>query len=134
MALQTIHSDPYVTAVLDTDSALLVYTRTDVAYPTLDALRAQHATFIETLTKMSPEKLALLIDLRAAKARNDQAFEAEITRVVGPVFLKFRACAFLVKTAVGTLQLRRLSTSSGAPANAVFTDETAARDYLAATH
>jgi hypothetical protein len=130
MARQTLHSDPYVTAVLETESDLLLYTRSDVGYPTLDALRAQHATLTATLATMAPEKLALLIDLRAAKARNDPAFENEITSTVGPMFSRFRACAFLVKTAVGSLQLRRLSTASGAPANAVFTDEAAAREYL----
>jgi hypothetical protein len=125
-----ILSDLYVTAALEPDSGLVWYTRSAVPYPSVDVLRAQHEKLSEAVTALAPERLALVIDVRDAPPRNDEAFEKEVTRAVTPLLMRFRAYAFLVKTAAGSLQVRRLSTSSGAPTNAIFTDERAARNFL----
>jgi hypothetical protein len=82
------------------------------------------------LAGISPKGHKLLIDLRAAPARNDSAFEAEISRIVNLVVTAFRKHAFLVKTAVGSLQVRRMSAANGATPDATFSSEAAALAYL----
>jgi hypothetical protein len=131
MAAQALVSDDFVTATLDVDAKLMHYARTSAPFPSVDAMRAHHTRMIEVMTAHEPEKLGLLVDVRAAPPRNDDAFESELTRAVWPLLDRFKAYAFLVKTAVGTLQIRRLSTSSGIPTGNVFSDHAAAVAYLA---
>ena len=51
---------------------------------------------------------------------------------MGALVTKFRAHAFLVQTAVGSLQVRRLSVAPGVAPNRTFSNEPAALAYLAA--
>ncbi|HVW29724.1 MAG TPA: hypothetical protein VHC69_30380 [Polyangiaceae bacterium] len=128
----TLYSDEYATAAMEPKQGVIRYARTATPFPSLDDMRAHYAALLRTMTGIEPEKLALLLDLRAAPPRNDAAFETEAARAVGTLAGPFRVHAFLVKTAVGSLQVRRLSANNGTPAKQVFTDETAALAFLTA--
>jgi hypothetical protein len=130
--IHSVFSDDYVTVTHEPEAGLYVYARTATPYPSMEALRAHHTALEDTLDALSTGADTLLIDIREATPRNDSAFESEITEAVGSMFAQFASYAFLVKTAVGSLQLRRLSSSNGIRAAAIFTDEAAARRYLAA--
>ena len=130
MALRTVFSDPYVLATLDPEAQLVRYMRTAVPFPELETVRAHHAAMAAAVAALTPAALALLIDVREAPPRNDQAFEDEMTRGVGGLLAVFKSHAFLVKTAVGSLQVRRLSATRGISTGATFSDEAAALKYL----
>ena len=130
MPSKTLFADDYAVATLDDDSGLLRYARTATAYPTIERMRAHYAELTRVLATFDPEKHCLLLDVRAAPPRNDEAFETEVATTVGSLLVRFRAHAFLVKTAVGNLQVRRLSATRGAPETRVFTDEATALAYL----
>jgi hypothetical protein len=132
MTPRIIFEDAYVTATMEDDAGLLHYVRSATAYPSIELVRVEHQRMVNALASLEPGKLGLLIDVRAAPPRNDEAFETEMTRAVGTLLGHFRAHAFLVKTAVGSLQVRRLSASGGAPPGNVFSDEAAARAFLTA--
>jgi hypothetical protein len=128
--LRTIHADDYLTVTLDTEDRLVRFTRNANPFSTIDSVRAQHAALTAVLAGISPKSHALLIDLRAAIPRNDSAFEAEISRIVVLLVGAFRKHAFLVRTAVGGLQVRRMSAANGAMPEATFSSEAAALAYL----
>ncbi|HEX3598039.1 MAG TPA: hypothetical protein VHU80_23175 [Polyangiaceae bacterium] len=131
MSPRIVFENAYVTATLQPDASLVRYVRSAMAYPSIEQVQKEHREMLHAMAALEPETLGLLIDLRVAPPRNDEAFESEVTRVVNPLLSRFRAHAFLVRTAVGTLQVRRLSTSNGIPPNNVFSDEAAAMAYLA---
>ena len=130
MSSNTLFADDYAVATLDAESDLLRYARTRTAYPTIDTMRAHYAELIRIAGTVHTEKMSLLFDVRAAPPRNDEAFETEVAKIVGTLLGRFRAHAFLVKTAAGNLQVRRLSATGGAPPSHVFTDEASALAYL----
>jgi hypothetical protein len=128
----SVFSDDYVTVTHEPAVSLFVYARSTTPYPSVESFRAHHAALAAALAPLSSEKAGLLFDIRAATPRNDPAFEGEVTRAIGVMLSHFARCAFLVRTAVGVLQLRRLAAANGLPPEAVFTDEAAARRYLTA--
>jgi hypothetical protein len=128
--LRTIHADEFLTVTLDTETRVVRFTRSSTPYPTIDAVRTQHAALTKALAAISPERHTLLVDLRAGPLRNDGAFEAEISRTVTRVVTAFRKHAFLIKTAVGGLQVRRMSAANGTAPEATFSSEAAALAYL----
>ena len=93
-------------------------------------MRAHYAEMLGVAATIAPEKLGLLFDVRAATPRNDEAFEKGVAKTVGTLLVRFRVHAFLVKTAAGNLQVRRLSATPGAPNTHVFTDEASALAFL----
>jgi hypothetical protein len=128
--VRALFADEYLTITFDTDSRVVRFVRNDKRYPSMEVVRAEHVALASAIAHIVPKEHALLIDVRVAPPRNDEAFEAEITRLVTSLVNKFKKHAFLVQTAVGTLQVRRLSAVQGSPAAATFSDEGAALTYL----
>jgi hypothetical protein len=129
---RTVFSDAFVVARVDTDLGVLRYVRNAVPFTSLEAVREHHAAIAAAIATVAVSELGLLIDVREAPARNDEAFEAEMTRGVGKLLVQFRGHAFLVKTAVGGLQVRRLASERGLSTGATFSDEAAALEHLRA--
>jgi hypothetical protein len=130
MPFGTVFSDEYATAAIQPSTGVIRYARTATPYPTIEHMRLHYAAIGRAVEGVETGKHALLFDLRAAPPRNDPVFETEAARIVGALVGSFRAHAFLVRTAVGNLQVRRLSGNNGTPANQVFTDEAAALAFL----
>jgi hypothetical protein len=123
-----LYSDPHVTVTVD-DVGLVRYMRTTERYPSLEVVRELHEKMREAMSVLPLGKLALLVDVREAPARNDDPFETEIRRALQAIMPRFSAYAVLVKSAVGRLQAQRLA-KSGAGDLLVFTDEREAVDHL----
>jgi hypothetical protein len=130
---QELFADEHLTVTLDAASGLVRYVRSAQPYASLEAVRAIHSAMTQALRAHAGRPLKLLIDSRAAPPRNDPAFEAEIVRsfqAFGPLFA---ARAMLIRSAVGKLQVQRLTREvwSDALTTGVFASEAEALAYLA---
>lgn len=130
MSSTTLFADDYAVATLDAGSDLVRYARTRTPFPTIDRMRAHYVELIRIAGTIDTGKLSFLFDVRAAPPRNDEAFETEVAKIVNTLLGGFRSHAFLVKTAAGNLQVRRLSATNGAAQSHVFTDEASALAFL----
>lgn len=129
----TLYEDHFYSVVAE-DTGVVVLRRSDMRVTNVDALEAALESL---LTKVrahvgASRGPALLIDMRAAPPRNDEAFEAVARRFRVPLHDCFDRTAVLVQTKAGTLQVRRLDREQAADAtrNAVFDDESEARAFL----
>jgi hypothetical protein len=127
---QILFADDYVQVTLDPKRGLVTYKRTSRPYQSIDEMRAVHRNMAAPLVKLSPKGLVLLFDVRDAPPRNDANFEAEVTKAISEFLPGFRAHAFLVRSAVGRLQVRRLATSRGDSPSSVFSSEPEALAHL----
>lgn len=76
----------------------------------------------------------LLLDMRRAPPRPEDGFEAAMNKHLAPLMVRFRRRAVLVRSAVGVLQVSRVSKRMGSTDDdtAVFQgDEAGALDWLA---
>ncbi len=101
--------DPYVTITLDDEIGVLRYIRSHEPYPSLDTLRALNAKIREVFATFPAKSHHLLIDVREARPRNDEAFETEIKDALIHIAARFARRATLVKSAVGRLQTQRIA-------------------------
>jgi hypothetical protein len=126
---RAVYEDAHVSITVD-DAGLVRYVRTQQPYTSLEALRAVHDKVRAALDTLPSGKLALLVDVREAKARNDDPFETEIMRALQAITGRFTAYAVLVKSAVGRLQAQRLAKPRRTSGPSVFGDEEEALSYL----
>jgi hypothetical protein len=129
---RTLHADAHVTITLDDETRVVRYTRSSQPYASVDVLRALNKKLREVFDALPPGRLALLLDVRDAPPRNDDAFEGELVGALDAIANRFVARATLVKTAVGRLQAQRIARTRDKTVD-VFTDEAAALGHLAAT-
>lgn len=127
----TLYQDEWVTLSFDPTRGLVRYTRSDVAYPNLDAVERSYAGLRGVILHVAPGT-NLLIDVRLAPPRNDAAFEAQTNRAVDGLVKRFAKVATIVRTAVGRLQTARLAHERGVDHPHIFDDEAAALAYLGA--
>lgn len=128
---RVVHADEWVTLSVDAESGIARYERTDKGYANLAELERSHDRIALVLPGIPPG-LKLLLDLRRAPPRNDDAFESIINGVIGPFLVRFARHAVLVRTMVGRLQVKRLAAERGHEEANIFDDEAAALAYLAA--
>ena len=127
--LRTLHADDYVTLTIDEAARVLRYKRSSTSYPSLDALRGCNHKLRAVLGKIPSGTHAILIDVRDAPPRNDDAFEAEIVESLRLLAAQFPTRATLVRTAVGKLQTQRLARTREGEVR-VFTDEAEALAHV----
>lgn len=127
---RALFEDRYVVLVFDEPRRLVRYARTREPYPTLEAMRASHDAVAAAVAWLPRQTLRLLVDLRDAPPRNDEAFEKQASRSLGNFLPAFRAHAVLMRTAVGRLQAQRMSRTSPGAQMAVFTAEADALAHL----
>ena len=119
----------YVVSV-DDRARVLRMTRTPAAYASLVAMKDAQAALRLSLAPFAGHRL--LLDLRGGPtARNDDAFEQASLDARKQLALLFPRTAVLVRSAVGKLQVQRLSRADGTHPQ-VFHDEAAAIAYLVA--
>ncbi len=129
--LRVLFADDHVTVAYDEAHGLVRYARTARPYATIDEMTASHEKLVAALPAFfSKTGLKLLVDVRQAPPRNDDAFEVQVTRLLVTFMQRFSAHAFLVKSAVGRLQTQRLARSRGEGAPSIFDDEAAALRHL----
>jgi hypothetical protein len=129
--VDVLYDDPHVRVTLDADAGLLRYERSSLPYPSIDEIARIHDELSKRLLGLPRKAYAILLDLRPAPPRNDDAYESTIEGYMDLLFGQFRAYAILVKTAAGRLQVLRLERRHGRPVQAVFNEESEALEYLA---
>jgi hypothetical protein len=127
---RTLYADSHVGITIDDDAGIVRYARTQERYESIEAVRELHAKITEALSTLPRGKLALLVDVREAPARNDNPFEAEISRAIETAAAIFKRRAALVKSAVGKLQVKRLAKDRGDANFPIFSDESEAIAFL----
>jgi hypothetical protein len=128
--MRVLFTNAHVTMAYDEARGFFRYSRSHAPFATLDELREAHDRVELALPKPMPHGARLLADVREAPPRNDEAFEAEMTRKLGSLMRHFAARAVLVKSAVGRLQVQRLGRPYGEGRPAVFDDEAKALRHL----
>jgi hypothetical protein len=109
--------------------SILLYRRTSEAYPDEAALRESFAALFVALDRLATSEMGLLLDVRAAQGRNDDAFEAAHAPVRVRMLTAFDAVAMVVGTVVGKLQVTRFLRELGVQGK-VFTDLAEAEAWL----
>jgi hypothetical protein len=127
---ETLLGDPHLTVTLDRARRLVRYVRSKVPYSSLEEARLLHEQLGRTTFDDPSHSFKLLIDVRDAPPRNDEAFEAQLMQAMQTYIPRFSAFALLVKSAVGRLQAQRMARARGAKDAHVFDDESEALRYL----
>jgi len=127
---RVLFADAHVALVFDDARGLLRYTRSREPFASVGNMRASHEKMAQALPPFFPSGLKLLIDVRDAPPRNDDAFEAAVTGLLEGFIKRFSAHAFVVKSAVGRLQTQRLARTRGDDHPSVFEDEQDALRHL----
>ncbi len=112
-APREVYRDPYVSMVLDEQRHLIRFTRSSQPFPDLEAPRHTYEAIIRIAERLARPGHGLLTDLRAAPGRNDPAFEALMQPLRARLQAPFARRATLVATAVGAMQVRRLTKEDG---------------------
>ena len=128
---RVLFADAHVTLAYDEASGLVRYTRSSEPFASVVEVRDSHDRMAAALPPFFPSSgLKLLIDVRAAPPRNDEAFEQVVTGLLESFVGRFSTHAFMVKSAVGRLQTQRLARTRGEAHPSVFDDERAALRFL----
>jgi hypothetical protein len=127
---RVVYTDAHITLAMDEAHGLVQYTRSALPFSSVDAMSAAHEKMTAAFPAFLPKGLKLLVDVREAPPRNDDAFEAVVMKLMGAFTKRFAAHAFLVKSAVGRLQTNRLARVRGSAAPAIFDDEREALRFL----
>lgn len=124
-----LFSTPQITVTTGPDARLVRYVRTSVPYASMLEYETLHERIAEVLDQHGRKQHVLLVDVREAVMNTDPAFEKVAVRVRQLLARDFRRIAFLVKTAIGALQVNRLIREDSLNASA-FSEETAAISFL----
>lgn len=128
--MRVVFEDEYVRVTLDDPPGVTRYVRSAVRWPSVEVLERSFEALLQAQGRV-PAGTALLVDVRDALGRNDEAYESTFRRYREPFFSRFRRVATLVATPVGALQVKRLrgENPSGTQVEP-FTDEAEALRYL----
>jgi hypothetical protein len=129
MAITEIFRDEFTTITIDSKGPLVRSVRSDVPFPSLEALEIAVSNQIRTFDELGRVNRVLCIDLRAVMGRNDAEFEERIGKLRLKLYGGFLRLGVLVRSSVGALQVKRLVQADGL-ARMVTTDEAALLDYL----
>ncbi len=111
--VKSLYSDPYIMMSLDPSKKIIRFVRSAVPFPDLETPKRTYETLIAILDEIGRQNYGLLTDLRAAPGRNDPAFESLMLSLRTRVQVGFARRGTLVATAVGAMQVRRLSKDDG---------------------
>lgn len=126
--MKSVFTSDYFQATLFPETKFLHLVRTERALHSPLEVEHAYAAVADELVRWRGHRL--LFDLRASPATNDPELEERmqphIVRMLGAMV----RWAFLVRTAVGGLQVRRLAREQGTILRQVFSDEKVARAFL----
>jgi hypothetical protein len=120
---------PCCVVSLDAARGILRFTRTEVAYASLQDVVGVHQRIGQAFDRLGRERHRLLVDMRRATLNNKPEFEQAAARARAILVRGFPRVAVMVQTAVGALQVGRHLREDGVPGE-VFTDEEQALEYL----
>lgn len=109
-----ILNDPFFRVHFDTPSQLMMVIRTTAVFATTTQMEETLKQVVEALDR-GGRAGPLLVDLRAARGRNDEPFEAVMRRYRPRLMAGYDPVAILVRSVVGTLQVQRHLREDGTP-------------------
>ncbi len=91
---------------VDTSARLMMIIRTSEAFTSIEEIKRTCAEVVEALDR-GGRGGPLLVDLRAARGRNDEPFEAAMRSFRPRFFAGYDPIGIFVRSVVGTLQVQR---------------------------
>lgn len=129
MALLEVLSNEFLTISVDSKGPLVRHVRSEVPFPSIEVLEKVVADVIRKYDEIGRGQRVLLVDLRAARGRNDSEFEDRMMKLRSRLYGGFLRVGILVKSSVGALQINRMVNEDGIP-RMVMTDEAGLLEYL----
>lgn len=111
---------------------LVRLTRTDQSFDSVSDVRIANDEVIQAM-RLEHSRWGLVVDMRGAPARTDPGFEAAMRPLREAVERRYARTALLLSSAVGMLQVNRLTRDEGAT-TFVTTDENEAIDFALGEH
>lgn len=129
MAFIEVFRDEFMTIFMEPKGSFVRMVRSDVPYPSLEALEKNVGELIRTFDAIGREGRVVLNDLRAVQGRNDSIFEERMAKLRPRLYQGFARVGILVRSTVGALQIKRMIQEDGID-RMVMTDEAALIEYL----
>ena len=108
-----LESNAYHVVRHDPERRLVLVTRRPLPYPSIDALHASFDRMIASYGGVCRVDHRILIDSRAAPARNDEAFEDAMAARRPDALRGFSRIVILIRTVAGKLQIGRHAQADG---------------------
>lgn len=127
-----LYADDYVSVTYSSKEGVHRLVRSSTPYPELSAVRSSFGALLKSLpTGLAGQKTSLLIvDMRAAPARNDLQFEETQKEYRQHILAIFARVATLVSTRAGLLNVQRYGREDGSRNIRGFQRESDAMHYL----
>lgn len=110
----------------------VVVRRTSQPHTALDEIDRAFAAVYRKVAALPIDRMPLLVDLRDVVGRNDPEFERAVAPHRRRLVTSFGRAAILVRSSIGTLQIKRLFSDEGIEIE-VFTDPNVAFRWLGVT-
>lgn len=111
-------------------SSLVHVVRSDAAIETLEQVDETWGGVSQSLLSLDKAKHVLLLDMRNARGRNDDAFERRVAPHRAATVQGFPRVAVLVRSLPGQLQVQRHAREDGLGGVRIFASETEALAWL----
>jgi hypothetical protein len=127
--VREIYRSDYFIMTVDEERRLLRRTRTALAFPTAADAETSYQELLQAMDTIDRSTHVLLVDMRLAPPRNDEAFERVVDHYYARLYSGFPRIAALLKTQAGRLQIMRILQGFKFPLQAFF-DESEALAFL----
>ncbi|WP_148313251.1 hypothetical protein [Sorangium cellulosum] len=107
--LREIERDPYTAVHHDPTQQLVFIRRSSLPYPSFEELDRSFRRIEQAIRIISRPRSLLLVDARDAPMRNDDGFEVTFGQAHARLFQGFKRAAVILRSAIGVLQVGRLS-------------------------
>lgn len=121
--MQLLVDTEYLRVEYDAAHSIVVITRTTKPFPSLQEATEVNRNVAQK-TRNVPARF-LILDSRLAPGRNDDDFESAMRPIFTQYITRYERVAMIVQTAIGRLQMQRLSRTSPTPVGVVATPEEA---------
>lgn len=118
-----LYESEFMRVDVDAERSILWIRRSTKPFPTIEYARSENL-HIAQKSQSLPLRF-LVLDSRHAPGRNDDDFERAMRPVFQSYINRFERAAMLVQTAIGRLQMQRLSKNSPVPIGVFLNDEEA---------
>jgi hypothetical protein len=125
---ELLHTSHFVVTE-DSIARILTRSRTAERFTSAEQVTAEYDALVRALGLVDRAAYSVVVDLRLAPPRNDEAFEEIVAGYHARLYQRFRRVAVIVQSAAGRLQLRRFL-SAARPDARVFTDLDEATAFL----
>jgi hypothetical protein len=121
--MRTLHESAFLRVDVDTERSILWIRRSALPFPSIEEARLENLTVAQKGRDLHLRYIVL--DSRLAPGRNDDDFERAMQPIFHSYISRFERAVMLVQSAIGRLQMQRLSKNSPVPIGVFNSDEEA---------